>query len=159
MLYVFENGTRVQGYLSQICKEKPIQEVSHDCCMHLMSTPKPREGSLPLASIRHVPVNTPPIVHRFQGFSRGDWGIPPGSKSFAPNQLLHLLFNKILSPPTEFCPRKFQKFYLIFLSILGITPEHPMQPTVLGLGLGLGSQLSSGLGLGLGLGIRIRDKG
>ena len=44
---------------------------------------------------------------------------------------------------------------------LGITPEYPTHPTVLGLGLGLGlgSQLGLGLGigLGLGLGIMVRD--
>ena len=36
----------------------------------------------------------------------------------APNRPLSPLFDQSLSPSTDLCPRKFQKFYLIFLSIL-----------------------------------------
>ena len=47
------------------------------------------------------------------------------------------------------------RFQMCELLQIGITPEYPTQPTVLGLGLGL--RLELGLGTGLGLGIRIRD--
>ena len=52
-------------------------------------------------------------------FLEGDWG-PPGSENFAcpPQPLPSPLFDQRLFPPTEFCPPKFQKFYLILLSIL-----------------------------------------
>ena len=53
-------------------------------------------------------------------FSGGDWG-PPGGKKFAcppPHRPPSPLFDQSLSPSTEFCLPKFQKFYLIFLSIL-----------------------------------------
>ena len=55
--------------------------------------------------------------HRIQGFSPGRTGGSPQVVKilYIPtNQLPSPLFDQSLSPSTEFCPRKFQKFYLIF---------------------------------------------
>ena len=65
----------------------------------------------------HLPLLT---YSQHMGVCWGTMG-PPGGENFAhpPNRLASPLFDQSLHvPPTEFCPQKFQKFYLIFLSIL-----------------------------------------
>ena len=53
-------------------------------------------------------------------FSWGDWGVPPSRKILPPfpQPTAVPTFWPEPVPPSEFCPWKFQKFYLIFLSIL-----------------------------------------
>ena len=55
-----------------------------------------------------------------KGFSRGGGDGGPQAVKILPVPLTdsRLCFLNRTCPPTEFCPRQFQKFYLIFLSIL-----------------------------------------
>ena len=66
-------------------------------------------------------ISTPWILSNIieQGFFLGGLGVPQGGKNVAPpDRPTAVPAFWPVCPPSEFCPWKFQKFYLIFLSIL-----------------------------------------